>query len=34
MLEDYFRYYEDYESCQKVKVMQLVSASMLCPIIK
>jgi hypothetical protein len=34
MLEDCFRYFKDYESCQKVKKVQLVATTMLRPIIK
>jgi hypothetical protein len=34
MLEDYFRYFEDCESCRKVKDVQLVLVAMLFPIIK
>jgi hypothetical protein len=33
-LEDYFRYYNDCLSCQKVKEVQLVPVFMLHPIIK
>jgi hypothetical protein len=34
MLNDCFRYYKDYESCQKFRDVQLAPAAMLHPIIK
>jgi hypothetical protein len=34
MINDFFRYYKDFESCQKIRDVQLAPAAMLHPIIK